>query len=104
MTVRAEPDLYILSLHAALPVWPGGTLTYTIGVSNAGPNTAASVAMSDVLPALTTFQSITTPAGWTCTTPAAGSTGTVNCTTASMASGATATFTLVVQVSRTTPD
>src|SRR5204862_4951553 len=45
-----------------------------------------------------------TPAGWTCTTPAAGSTGTVSCTTATLASGATATFTLVVQVSPAAPD
>src|SRR5207247_6612818 len=81
------------------PVRPGGTLTYTIGVSNAGPNAAASVTMNDPLPPLTTFQSMPTPAGWSCMTPAAGSPGTVNCTTATLASGATATFTLVVQVS-----
>src|SRR5206468_2473233 len=103
-TVRAEADLSITKTDSPDPVRPGGTLTYTIGVSSAGPNTAASVAMNDALPALTTFQSITTPAGWTCTTPAAGSTGTVNCTTASMASGATATFTLAVQVSPAAPD
>src|SRR5438128_2741717 len=55
--------------------------------------------MSDPLPAQTTFLSETHPAGWTCTTPAVGSTGTVSCTAASLASGATATFTIVVQVS-----
>src|SRR5439155_1558376 len=62
------------------------------------------VTMNDLLPPLTTFQSMATPAGWTCTTPAAGSTGTVSCTTATLASGATATFTLVVQVSPAAPD
>src|SRR5204862_177972 len=103
-TVRAEADLSITKTDSPDPVRPGGTLTYTIGASNSGPNTAASVAMNGVLPALTTFQSITTPAGWTCTTPAAGSTGTDNCTAGSMASGATATFPLVVQVSPIAPD
>jgi len=103
-TVRAEADLAITKTDSPDPVRPGGTLTYTIGVSNAGPNAAASVTMNDPLPLLTTFQSMPTPAGWTCTTPAAGSPGTVNCTTATLASGATATFTLVVQVSPAAPD
>src|SRR2546425_882492 len=98
-TVRAEANLAITKTDSPDPVTPGGTLTYTITVSNAGPNAAASVTMNDPLPALTTFQSMPTPAGWSCTTPAAGSTGTVNCTIGSFASGATATFTLGVQVS-----
>src|SRR5438034_1225055 len=98
-TVRAEADLAVTKTDSPDPVRPGGTLTYIIGVSNAGPNAAASVTMNDPLPPLTTFQSMPTPAGWSCTTPAAGSPGTVNCTTATLASGATATFTLAVQVS-----
>src|SRR5206468_528309 len=98
-TVRAQADLAITKTDSPDPVTPGGTLTYTITVSNAGPNAAASVTMNDPLPSQTTFQSMPTPAGWSCTTPAAGSTGIVNCTTASFASGATATFTLMVQVS-----
>src|SRR5216117_2979445 len=97
-------DLSITKTDSPDPVAPGGTLTYTITVSNAGPNAAVSVTMNDPLPSQTTFQSMPTPAGWSCTTPAAGSTGTVNCTTASFASGATATFTLMVQVSPAAPD
>src|SRR5207245_143853 len=103
-TVRAEADLSITKTDSPDPVRPGGSLTYTVSVTNGGPNAAASVTMNDPLPALTTFQSETHPAGWTCTTPAVGSTGTVSCTTASLASGATATFTIVVQVSPSTPD
>ena len=51
-----------------------------------------------MLPARTTFRSLRAPAGWTCTTPAAGDIGTVSCRTASFPDGATATFTLVVRV------
>src|SRR5207249_521153 len=98
-TVRAQADLAITKTDSPDPVTPGGTLTYTITVSNAGPNAAASVTMNDPLPPQTTFQSMPTPAGWSCTTPAAGSPGTVSCTTATLAIGATATFTLAVQVS-----
>ncbi len=57
--------------------------------------------MSDPLPIGTTFQSITTPSGWTCTTPAIGSNGTVSCTNPSFAVGS-ANFTVVVRVAPTT--
>src|SRR3989441_189400 len=103
-TVRAEADLAITKTDSPDPVTPGGTLTYTISVSNGGPNAAATVKMDDVLPALTTFQSVTPPAGWSCTNPPVGSTGTVSCTTASLPNGAIAGFTIVVQVSASTPD
>jgi uncharacterized repeat protein (TIGR01451 family) len=103
-TVRAEADLGVSKSDSPDPVRPGGMLTYTIVVSNAGPNAAASVTMSDPLPVLTTFQSMSTPGGWACTTPPVGSTGLVSCTTATLGSGATATFSLVVQVSATAPD
>src|SRR5439155_6431045 len=39
-----------------------------------------------------------------CTTPAIGSAGTVSCPTGSTANGATASFTIVAQVSASTPD
>jgi hypothetical protein len=38
------------------------------------------------------------PSRWTCTTPAVGASGTVNCTIASLANAGTASFTLVAQV------
>jgi uncharacterized repeat protein (TIGR01451 family) len=80
---------------------PAGTnLTYTITVNNAGPDAAASAALSDTLPASTTFVSLSSPGGWSCTTPAVGASGTINCTNASMAVG-NAVFTLTVAVSPT---
>lgn len=74
-------------------------MTYTITVTNAGPDPATSVSLMDAVPANTTFVSLTAPAGWTCTTPPVGGTGTVTCTRASLASGANEVFTLVVATS-----
>ncbi|PYN02660.1 MAG: hypothetical protein DME07_09285, partial [Candidatus Rokuibacteriota bacterium] len=97
-------DLSITKTDSPDPVAPGGTLTYSINVGNAGPNAAVAVTMSDPLPSQTTFQSVAPPAGWSCTTPPVGTTGTVSCTTSSLASGAPASFTIVVQVTPATAD
>src|SRR5439155_718844 len=103
-SVRAVADLSITKTDSPDPVRPGGILTYTVSVANAGPSAAANVRMDDLLPSQTTFRSVTSPAGWTCTTPMVGMTGTVSCTTTSLANGATASFTIVVQVSASTLD
>jgi len=60
---------------------------------------AANVTVTDSLPSQTTFKSISAPFGWTCTTPAIGSNGTVSCTKTTMApSESPATFTIVATV------
>src|SRR5207302_268915 len=84
-SVRAVADLSITKTDSPDPVRPGGILTYTVSVANAGPSAAANVRMDDLLPSQTTFRSVTSPAGWTCTTPMVGMTGTVSCTTTSLA-------------------
>lgn len=86
-TVAASPD----------PVTAGEDLTYTVTVDNDGPDTAAGASLSDTLPPGTTFVSLTSPGGWSCTTPAVGSGGTIGCTNAALASS-TSTFTLTVRV------
>jgi len=43
---------------------------------------------TETVPANTTFVSLTQPAGWLCSTPAVGGTGTITCTAATFASGA----------------
>jgi uncharacterized repeat protein (TIGR01451 family) len=98
VAVAGNADLGVTKTTAATTATPGNTITYTINVSNAGPDPAASAVMTDVLPASLLFQSISAPAGWTCTTPAVGANGTVTCNAATLASGATATFTLVATV------
>lgn len=71
--------------------------TYTIGVSNAGPQSAASVSVTDPLPAGTTFVSCSTSQG-TCSGPPVGTNGTVTATLGTIASAGSATFTIVVNV------
>jgi uncharacterized repeat protein (TIGR01451 family) len=56
------------------------------------------VTLSDPLPAGTTFVSLASPAGWTCTTPAVGAAGTVSCSLASLAPASPQTFTLTANV------
>lgn len=80
------------------PAVAGTALGYTIEVVNGGPDGAANVEMTDTLPAGTTFVSLAAAAGWSCTTPAVGANGTITCTIALLANGASATFNLVVAI------
>jgi len=74
----------------------GANLSYTITVTNNGPSPAASVVLTDVIPANTTFVSMNQTGG----TPAFNCSGTttVTCTAATMTSGQSATFNLTVLV------
>ena len=92
-----EADVFITKTASpgSLPV--GMPLTYTIIVTNGGPDGAVMPFMTDLLPATTTFQSLTAPAGATCTTPPKGHTGTVTCVGAGLAASASASFTIVVK-------
>ena len=96
-------DLSVTKTGGPNPVTAGGNITYAIGVANGGPSAAASVSLTDTLPANTTFVSFAAPAGWVSTTPSVGGTGTVTATNGSLANGGTASFMLVVQVNGGTP-
>jgi uncharacterized repeat protein (TIGR01451 family) len=100
LTVGALAATADLSITKAGPasVQKGQTVTYTLTANNAGPAVATAVAITDPLPAGLTFASLTPAAGFACTTPAAGANGTINCTNASFANGASATFTLIANV------
>ncbi|MDQ3282017.1 MAG: DUF11 domain-containing protein [Acidobacteriota bacterium] len=91
-------DLNITNTTGTTNASPGSTIQYTIAIHNSGPDAAASVVMTDTLPAQLLFQSINAPAGFTCNTPAIGANGTISCSGATLANGATATFTLVTTV------
>jgi uncharacterized repeat protein (TIGR01451 family) len=103
-TAYDAPDRANLGVTlAAVPatVAPGGDATYTVTVTNAGPDPAAGVQLS--LPSTgALFVSLAAPAGWSCTTPAVGAAGAITCTRASFASGATSTFTYVARAAQAT--
>ena len=79
------------------PVVHGSNLTYTIAVTSKGPDFGYNVRVADTLPAGTTFVSYGAGGG-TCTAPAVGGTGTLNCTLPQLNKGATWNVTLTVNV------
>jgi len=96
--VSTSADLALTKSDAPDPILAGNNITYTLTATNNGPSDATSISFSDAVPANTTFVSFAAPAGWTATTPAVGATGTVTSTSSLMTPGASAVFTLVVQV------
>lgn len=79
-------------------VSPGQSIVYSIQARNNGPDTATSVTLSDTLPGDQTFVSLSPPGGWSCTTPPVGGGGTVTCSIATLAAGASGAFTLTTKV------
>ena len=98
--VATQADLAVTKTGPEGAPIPGGTLTYTVDLTNNGPSAAQSVVLSDAVPANTTFVSETQNSGpaFNCTTPAAGGTGTVSCTLATLAAGTSANFTIVLKI------
>jgi uncharacterized repeat protein (TIGR01451 family) len=90
----ALADLSVTKTPAPGPYGTGQQLIYTIVVTNGGPSAAASVVVTDTLPAGTTLQS-STPAG------ACSGTTVVTCNAGTLANGASATFTLTVTLPST---
>src|SRR5262249_44390757 len=87
-TGQQSADLSITKTGPAT-VTTGQTFTYTLAVSNAGPNNATGVTVTDHLPSGVGYLPTTTNQ---CTNYA----GTVTCTVGGLASGASATLTVVV--------
>jgi uncharacterized repeat protein (TIGR01451 family) len=87
---NGSSDLSITKTIVGGAVAPGTVFTYRIVVANAGPSTAHAVSVTDTLPAPLTF--VSSPASCT----AAGQV--VTCTQATVATGGTATFDLLVRL------
>src|SRR5262245_21644273 len=100
----AVADLAVSKVDTPDPVAAGANITYTIGVTNNGPDPATTPTLSDTTPASTTFVSVSANAGWSCpTTPPVGGIGAVACSGPTLANGASATVTLTVNVNAATP-
>ena len=99
--ILRRADLSITKSDSPDPVIAGSTLTYTLGVSNAGPNRAIGVSVSDTIPPLLT--GVTT--SYTKTAPVAGPTNcTFPCSIGDLDAGASATITVTGTVPATTAD
>ncbi len=90
-TVRSAADLSVTQTDSPDPIAPGETLSYSLSVSNAGPNGATGVTVTDALPAGVTYQSATSSQG-TC----AETSGIVSCALGTVSSGAGATVSIDV--------
>jgi uncharacterized repeat protein (TIGR01451 family) len=88
--IGPDADLSITKTDSRDPVMVGNNLSYTLAVSNAGPDEAAGITVSDTLPASVVFVSATPSQGF-CT-----GTGIVTCNLGSIAKDASATVTVVV--------
>ena len=86
-------DLSIVKTDSADPVAPGDSFSYTIVVSNAGPDAAPNVVVTDPVPPAFTVTGVSSPQG-SCTDTA----NMVSCTLASLAAGSTWTITVQVDV------
>ncbi len=94
-TTDVEPlpsaDISVTKTHAPTSPLVGQSLTYTITVTNNGPDPASGVTMQDTLPAQVVFDSVSASEGG-----CAGS-SVVTCDLGSLSSGSQATVTLVVR-------
>ena len=93
---RPAADLSVTKTDSPDPVLKGGTLTYTIVVTNQGPASAAAVQLTDVLSTSVRFVSVTSTAG-----SCSQLDGTVNCALGDIPSGGSVTVTINVSARRT---
>ena len=98
---RAAATVSLAKSASVNQVTPGGSITYTLTVSNTGTEIASFLNLSDTLPTATTFVSVSAPSGWNCTNPGTGNTGAVNCLAQTMAAQTSAIITIVVNVATT---
>lgn len=92
----ASADLRLQLSALPSPVASGALITYTVVVSNDGPDTANSPDMSMGSPVGTTFVSSNRPSNWTCAKPSPGPS--VRCTGPKMLPGEFVTITLTFRV------
>ena len=78
----------------------GTQVTYTLDLANAGPDAATGVVLRTTVPTGSTLQSIAQTVGpsFACLRPAVGGAGAIECSLATLGSGASASFTLTVDV------
>ena len=91
LDAASRADLSLVKTDPPGRVPTGRNMTYTLTVTNAGPDDAQSVVVTDTLPSSVTFVSVTSTQG-----SCSESGGTVTCNLVTIASGGTATVDIVV--------
>ena len=91
-----QADLAVIQSDSPDPVTEGSNLTYTLTVTNNGPDQATGVVLSDTLPEGVSFLS-TAPSQGTCSESA----GVISCAVGTLAANSSATVTIVVSVGST---
>jgi uncharacterized repeat protein (TIGR01451 family) len=95
------PGLFVSGVGPA-QVNPGSQVTYDMTYKNGSSAQATGVVITFKTPLNTTYQSLTPPAGATCTTPTVGNAGTITCTfTNPLAIAASGTFQVTVNLAAT---
>jgi uncharacterized repeat protein (TIGR01451 family) len=100
VSVIHQADLAVSKAALPDPVGAGANLTYTVGVTNNGPNAASSVTVTDTLPVALTFVSCSATGGGVC----GGTDNNRTVTFASLAAGLSATITIEATVGPATLD
>ena len=99
ITVQNKSDLVVTTNSSLTVVNFGGTLVYSVTVTNQGPFQASAVTLVDPIPAQSIFVSMNS-GGASCTAPAPAQVGTVTCNFGDMASGASTTVSFTVRISQ----
>jgi uncharacterized repeat protein (TIGR01451 family) len=89
--VGDRTDLAVTKASSPDPVQPGATLTYTVTVTNNGPDAATGVVLTDTLPGTVIYVSASATSGM-----CSQSSGTVTCNIGAIANGASEVATIIV--------
>jgi uncharacterized repeat protein (TIGR01451 family) len=98
--VAPHADMQVTASDSPDPVAPDGNITYTVNVTNAGPDATTNAHMSVILNNTLLWQSMTIPAGWTCPSLAVGHGASFTCTAATLATPTTSVFTVVLKAAK----
>lgn len=101
LTANAVDLALTMTAPSSMPV--GSQVVYDITVTSRGNLNAPDVDLTVSPQRYFTFQSLSAPSNWTCTTPMVGRPGHVRCGIPSLASGASATFRLITTLEADSP-